>query len=60
MTNADNAKNFKLVEVLDRATDKTLWNNLITMKSTEKIEDVDLFQVLKKKERKRHLLITAV
>ncbi|KAG1383270.1 hypothetical protein G6F61_001522 [Rhizopus arrhizus] len=44
LTNADNAKNFKLVEVLDRATDKTLWNNLITMKSTEKIEDVDLFQ----------------
>lgn len=50
MTNADNAKNFKLVEVLDRATDKTLWNNLITMKSTEKIEDVDLFQVFKAKK----------
>lgn len=53
MTNADNAKNFKLVEVLDCATDKTVWNNLITMKPTEKIEDVDLFQVCKKKEGKR-------
>lgn len=56
MTNADNAKNFKLVEVLDRATDKTLWNNLITMKSTEKIEDVDLFQVLKKKRKETTLI----
>lgn len=45
MTNADNAKNFKLMQVFDNAKDKASWSNLITMQPTEKIEDVDLFQV---------------
>ncbi|PHZ09537.1 uncharacterized protein RHIMIDRAFT_246132 [Rhizopus microsporus ATCC 52813] len=44
LTNADNAKNFKLVQVFDNVKDKSLWSNLITMQPTEKIEDVDLFQ----------------
>lgn len=42
MTNADNAKNFKLVQAPDHAIDN--WQDLIVMNATEKIEDVDLFQ----------------
>ncbi|KAI9251219.1 prolyl oligopeptidase [Sporodiniella umbellata] len=44
LTNADGAKNFKVVQVTDNNTDKSQWRDLITTKSTEKIEDVDLFQ----------------
>ncbi|KAI8639279.1 prolyl oligopeptidase family-domain-containing protein [Parasitella parasitica] len=44
LTNADNAKNFKLVSTPDHAIGKSNWTDLITMSSTEKIEDVDLFQ----------------
>ncbi|CEP07722.1 hypothetical protein [Parasitella parasitica] len=44
LTNADDAKNFKLVCTPDHAIGKSNWTDLITMKSTEKIEDVDLFQ----------------
>lgn len=45
LTNADNAKNFKLVHTPDHAIGKSNWKDLITMESTEKIEDVDLFHV---------------
>lgn len=45
LTNADDAKNFKLVQAPDNAIGKSNWTDLITMKSTEKIEDVDLFHV---------------
>jgi oligopeptidase B len=45
LTNADNAKNFKLVQVPDHSIQEQHWKDLITMKPTEKIEDVDLFHV---------------
>lgn len=45
LTNADDAKNFKLVQTPDDAIGTANWADLITMKLTEKIEDVDLFQV---------------
>ncbi|KAL0138712.1 prolyl oligopeptidase [Mucor lusitanicus] len=44
LTNADDAKNFKLVQTPDDAIGTANWADLITMKLTEKIEDVDLFQ----------------
>ncbi|KAI7902802.1 prolyl oligopeptidase family-domain-containing protein, partial [Cokeromyces recurvatus] len=44
LTNADNAKNFKLVKTPDNAIAKSNWKDVITMQPTEKIEDVDLFK----------------
>lgn len=42
----DNAKNFKLMQVSDEGIGHSKWEDLITIKPTEKIEDVDLFQVI--------------
>ncbi|KAI8077145.1 prolyl oligopeptidase [Thamnidium elegans] len=44
LTNADNAKNFKLVQVPDQSITESIWQDLIVMKPTDKIEDVDLFK----------------
>ncbi|KAI8976952.1 prolyl oligopeptidase family-domain-containing protein, partial [Pilobolus umbonatus] len=41
LTNADHARNFKLVRAADRSSE---WEDVITMNPTEKIEDVDLFK----------------
>jgi oligopeptidase B len=45
LTNADGAKNFKLVQARQEEPQKHNWKDLITLSSTEKIEDVDLFEV---------------
>ncbi|KAI9279931.1 prolyl oligopeptidase family-domain-containing protein [Umbelopsis sp. AD052] len=44
LTNAGNAKNFKLVTAGQDKPDMQHWKDLITLSSTEKIEDVDLFK----------------
>ncbi|KAF7723205.1 hypothetical protein EC973_002280 [Apophysomyces ossiformis] len=44
LTNADGATNFKLACAPDHSIEKSNWKDVITMKPTEKIEDVDLFQ----------------
>ncbi|CAM0135016.1 hypothetical protein VKS41_000409 [Umbelopsis sp. WA50703] len=44
LTNADGAKNFKLVQARQEEPQKHNWKDLITLSSTEKIEDVDLFE----------------
>lgn len=44
LTNAGNAKNFKLVTAGQDKPDMQHWKDLITVSSTEKIEDVDLFK----------------
>ncbi|KAI8337785.1 prolyl oligopeptidase family-domain-containing protein [Blakeslea trispora] len=44
LTNADGATNFKLVKTSDHTLERKYWQDVITMKATEKIEDVDLFQ----------------
>ncbi|KAI9485530.1 MAG: prolyl oligopeptidase family-domain-containing protein [Benjaminiella poitrasii] len=44
LTNVDDARNFKLVKTPDNAIRKSNWQDVITMQTTEKIEDVDLFQ----------------
>ncbi|CAO3617218.1 unnamed protein product [Cunninghamella blakesleeana] len=44
LTNADGFTNFKLVKANDGAIEKVNWKDAITMKPTEKIEDVDIFQ----------------
>ncbi|ORZ14719.1 prolyl oligopeptidase family-domain-containing protein, partial [Absidia repens] len=44
LTNVDGAVNFKLVKAPDGKTSRNHWKDIITMGSTEKIEDVDLFQ----------------
>lgn len=44
LTNADGAKNFKLVQASQDQPQMTHWKDLITLSPTEKIEDVDLFK----------------
>lgn len=44
LTNGDNAKNFKLVQASDSSIAKEDWKDLIVLKPTDKIEDVDLFK----------------
>ncbi|KAJ2962969.1 hypothetical protein NQZ79_g1909 [Umbelopsis isabellina] len=44
LTNADGAKNFKLVQASQEEPQKHNWKDLITLSPTEKIEDVDLFE----------------
>ncbi|KAI8353239.1 prolyl oligopeptidase family-domain-containing protein [Choanephora cucurbitarum] len=49
LTNADGATNFKLVKTSDHTLQRKYWQDVVTMKATEKIEDVDLFQ--------RHIIV---
>ncbi|RUS14095.1 LOW QUALITY PROTEIN: hypothetical protein BC937DRAFT_94347, partial [Endogone sp. FLAS-F59071] len=44
LTNADESGNFKLTRTPDAHPGRAHWRDLITVKSTEKIEDVDLFR----------------
>ncbi|KAI8987393.1 prolyl oligopeptidase [Mycotypha africana] len=44
LTNADDAINFKLVQATDYAFKRKDWSDVIKMRPTEKIEDVDLFK----------------
>ncbi|KAI7861602.1 prolyl oligopeptidase family-domain-containing protein [Spinellus fusiger] len=44
LTNAHGATNFKLVRFPDTLIEDAVWEDVITMKETDKIEDVDLFQ----------------
>ncbi|KAI9491882.1 prolyl oligopeptidase [Zychaea mexicana] len=44
LTNADGATNFKLTRAPDGQVERENWKDVITMGSTEKIEDVDVFQ----------------
>ncbi|RUP44284.1 prolyl oligopeptidase family-domain-containing protein, partial [Jimgerdemannia flammicorona] len=44
LTNADESGNFKLVRTPDAQPGREHWQDLIKVKSTEKIEDIDLFR----------------
>ena len=44
LTNANGAKNFKLVQASQENPQMHHWKDLITLSPTEKIEDVDLFK----------------
>ncbi|CAG8676715.1 16470_t:CDS:2, partial [Racocetra fulgida] len=46
LTNADNSHNFKLVRTRIENYGKKYWETIFTVKETERIEDVDLFQVI--------------
>ncbi|CAG8633185.1 24646_t:CDS:10, partial [Dentiscutata erythropus] len=44
LTNADNCHNFKLVRTRIENIKKKYWETIFTVKDTERIEDVDIFQ----------------
>ncbi|GET60231.1 oligopeptidase B [Rhizophagus irregularis DAOM 181602=DAOM 197198] len=44
LTNADNARNFKLVRASLEKCDKKNWETIFTVKDSEKIEDIDIFR----------------
>ncbi|CAG8749938.1 2437_t:CDS:2, partial [Acaulospora morrowiae] len=44
LTNADGARNFKLVRVKVENVGKRYWETILTVKETEKIEDVEIFR----------------